>query len=83
MIISEFTNNRDKYLLFEFITNQVSHAPSPAIDETEPTTYEEAINGSESTAWKHAMQEEFDSLIKNQTWQLIELPPRSKALDGK
>jgi hypothetical protein len=29
------------------------------------------------------MQEEFDSLIENQTWQLIELPPGSKALGGR
>jgi hypothetical protein len=50
MIIPEFTNNRDEYLLFEFITNQVSHAPSPAIDEAESTTHEKAINGPESTA---------------------------------
>jgi hypothetical protein len=50
VIISEFTNNKDEYLLFEFITNQVSHAPNPTIDETEPTTFEKAINGSESTA---------------------------------
>jgi hypothetical protein len=50
VIISEFTDNRNEYLLFESITNQVSHAPNPAIDEAELTTYEEAINGSESTA---------------------------------
>jgi hypothetical protein len=32
MIISEYTNNKDEYLLFEFIINQVSYALSPAID---------------------------------------------------
>jgi hypothetical protein len=50
MIIPEFTSNKDKYLLFEFITNQVSHAPNPAIDETEPTIYEKTINKPESIA---------------------------------
>jgi hypothetical protein len=83
MAIPEFTGNRDEYLLFESMTNQVSHAPNPAIDETEPTTYEEAINESESTAWKHTIQNEFDSLIKNQIWQLVELPLGSKALGGR
>jgi hypothetical protein len=29
------------------------------------------------------MQEEFDSLIENQIWQLIELPPGSKVLGGR
>jgi hypothetical protein len=50
IIISEFTSNKDEYLFFEFIINQISYAPSPATDEIEPTTYEEAINRSESTA---------------------------------
>jgi hypothetical protein len=83
VVISQFTDNRAEYLLFEFMTNQVSHALSLIIDEAEPIIYEEAINGSEFTAWKHAMQEEFDSLIENQTWQLIELPPGSKVLGGR
>jgi hypothetical protein len=50
MIISEFIDNRDEYLLFEFMINQVSHAPSPAIDEAESIIYKEAINRPESTA---------------------------------
>jgi hypothetical protein len=66
MIISEFTNNRDKYLLFEPITNQVSYALNPAINEAESITYEKGINESKSTVWKYAMQEEFNSLTKNQ-----------------
>jgi hypothetical protein len=65
MIIPEFTDNKDEYLFFEFMTNQVSYAPSPTIDEAEPIIYEETINGPESTVWKYIMQEEFDSLIEN------------------
>jgi hypothetical protein len=49
VIISEFTNNKAEYLLFESITNQVSHAPNLTIDEAESIIYEEAINESEST----------------------------------
>jgi hypothetical protein len=50
MIILKFTDNKDEYLLFESIINQVSYTLSFAMDEAEPTTYEEIINGSESTA---------------------------------
>jgi hypothetical protein len=65
VIIPEFTNNKDEYLLFEPITNQVSHAPNPAINKIELATFEKASNGLESTAWKYIMQEKFNSLIKN------------------
>jgi hypothetical protein len=83
IVISEFTDNKTKYLFFESMTNQVSHAPSLAINEIELTTYEEVINGPESTAWKYIIQKEFDSLIKNQIWQLIELLSGSKVLSGR
>lgn len=40
----------------------------------EPTSYEEAISGSEQDLWKVAMTAEYKSLIKNGTWILEELP---------
>lgn len=33
--------------------------------------------------WEHAMKEEMDSLLKNQTWSLVELPEGKKALTNK
>ena len=37
----------------------------------EPTNYKEA---SQSDAWKAAMDEEIESIIRNHTWDLVELP---------
>ena len=44
------------------------------IDLNEPATYEEAINHLEAENWLLAMKEEMESLYKNQTWKLVELP---------
>lgn len=40
----------------------------------EPITYNAAINSDNAKEWKVAMQEEYDSLVKNNTWTLEKLP---------
>lgn len=37
----------------------------------EPSCFEEAANCDE---WKDAMKKEYDALIKNGTWRLVDLP---------
>lgn len=49
----------------------------------EPSTYNEAIQCDESPHWIEAMIEEYRSLIKNDTWQLVPLPPNRKAITCK
>lgn len=39
--------------------------------ETEPANVDEALS---SSSWKKAMQEEYDTLMKNETWALV--PPK-------
>ena len=39
----------------------------------EPSCYQEAIDDADSKIWKKAMEEEMDSLAKNNTWDLVEL----------
>jgi hypothetical protein len=53
------------------------------ITEDEPTTYQEATNSSDRERWQKALDEEYDSLIQNQTWELAELPPNRKAISSK
>ena len=40
----------------------------------EPSCYQEAVDDANSEVWKKAMEEEMDSLTKNNTWDLVELP---------
>ena len=35
----------------------------------------------DNAKWKMAMKEEMDSLEKNKTWELVELPKDTKLLD--
>ncbi|KAL6332866.1 hypothetical protein AAG906_017135 [Vitis piasezkii] len=43
-------------------------------DGGEPECYDEALQDENSSKWELAMKDEMDSLLGNQTWELIELP---------
>ena len=43
-----------------------------------PSTFEEAINSSDSHEWKKAMDSEIQCLSKNETWQVVEKPKEKK-----
>ncbi|KAA0065951.1 ty1-copia retrotransposon protein [Cucumis melo var. makuwa] len=49
------------------------------IDE-DPKTYQEALNSVESSMWKEAIKSELDSLVKNHTWDLVDLPMGNKPI---
>jgi hypothetical protein len=44
----------------------------------EPQTVEEALNGEDAKKWEIAMQEEYESLLVNNTWSLVPLPKGRK-----
>ena len=50
---------------------------------TEPSNYTEAITCPSSTNWLLAMQEEMESLQRNGTWELCNLPKGRRALTAK
>ena len=47
---------------------------------SEPQSYTAAINSDNAPQWKNAMMDEYNSLIKNNTWELTPLPPGRKAI---
>jgi len=49
----------------------------------EPSSYFEAISYPNSSNWLIAMQEEMESLYKNETWELRDLPKGCRALTAK
>ena len=63
-------------------TNMVAYA-SPIAIEDSPATYLEAVQSSEEEKWRIAMNEEMQSLHKNQTWRLASLPKGKKAIGCK
>lgn len=73
-------------------SNRVSRPPqrfSPSAnyllltDEGEPLCYHEALQMDDAAQWELAMQEEMNSLEKNQTWCLTNLPVGKRALQNK
>lgn len=49
----------------------------------DPSTFQEAIGSSERDSWMEAMVEEMESLKKNKTWELSELPEGKKPVGCK
>jgi hypothetical protein len=49
-------------------------ADTVLIQEEEPDQYQDAMTSDNATEWKAATQREYDSLMKNHTWDLVSLP---------
>jgi hypothetical protein len=48
-----------------------------------PRSYDEAMHSIDATKWKQAAKREYDSLIENGTWTLVELPKDRKPIKCK
>ena len=51
--------------------------------ENEPQSFIETISTPEAPMWKEAVNSEIESIMQNHTWELVDLPPRSKPLGCK
>lgn len=49
----------------------------------DPMCVAEAMDSPESQLWRKAMEDEFNSLQENQTWELVDLPSGRKAINVK
>jgi hypothetical protein len=49
----------------------------------DPNSFTEAMRQEEANEWKIAMKDEMESLQKNNTWTLVDLPPGRKAITGR
>lgn len=49
----------------------------------EPQTYDEAVNSVDNEKWKEAMDDEYNSLLTNDTWILVEKPLNKGVIDNK
>ena len=59
------------------------HSAYNACQISEPQSIEEALKSKYAEEWKAAADTEYDSLIVNETWELVELPQDRKAIGSK
>ena len=52
-------------------------------DVQEPKSYNEAVNSPRAENWRKAMQTEYNSLMDNNTWTLVNEPEDQQVLPGK
>ena len=52
----------------------------PIVDDDIPSTHKETVMCSEANNWKTTIEEEMQSLQKNETWGLAQLPKGKKAI---
>ena len=52
-------------------------------DSGEPECFEEAMHEETRNKWEQGMDEEMDSLVRNQTWDLVKLPIEKMAFQNK
>jgi hypothetical protein len=66
--------NREKVLnKFPFVGNV----------EEDPNTYNEVMASRDVAFWREAVNDEIDSILSNNTWVLVDLPPGSNTIDCK
>ncbi|GAB2275344.1 hypothetical protein Dimus_039125 [Dionaea muscipula] len=53
------------------------------IQNSEPVCYNDAVSSNDAKLWKSAMNEEIDSLNKNNTWTLVPRPAKASIIDCK
>ena len=49
--------------------------------EDYPKTFNEAMASRDLAFWNEAIQDELDSILKNHTWELVDLPKGSKPIE--
>ena len=64
-----------KYLDYELPFDEKAEPSIFVLEFSEPNTYKFSIKDINSDKWKATMHDEMDSLIKNQTWDLVSLLP--------
>ena len=64
-------------------TCRVRHVAYHLSEVDEPSTIQEAKSSDHAPEWKVATDAEYNSLIENKTWKLVELPPGRKAIGCK
>jgi len=62
------------------IENEITYVYSIDLD---PISFKEAMDSQDAPFWKEAVQDEMDSIMENNTWVLVDLPPGCEPITSK
>ena len=54
-----------------------------SVEMSDPANRVEAINSNKATEWEKAMKKEYDSLLKNDMWDIVSRPESKKVVDSR
>jgi hypothetical protein len=82
--ITQQSNEQSRYTLRNKNTLKIPKRYELNISEVNvPTTYEQAVNGNQSTQWKEAIEEELKAHDECETWRTVVYEPTMKVIDTK
>ena len=80
---NKFSNESTTKVNFVDRTTVLNKIPILLNIEDDPKTFQEAMSSRDVAFWKEAINDEMDSLISNNTWIIVDLPPSSKPIGCK
>ncbi len=83
--VDTVTEEAFKELTLDYDINRESFQPTIALflEPYVPINYNDALTCPEYEKWKAVIQEEYDSIMDNKTWEIVPLPKNRKAIKGK
>jgi hypothetical protein len=67
----------------KFSPDECNITESLTAENEEPQSISEALNGANASKWKQALEEEYNSLISNETWELVPPPEGCNVIGSK
>ena len=82
--IAAVLRHHDESISLDLAAEQLSHLCNAAVSlPPEPRSIDEALKGSYAAEWKKALDEEYNTLMERDTWELVELPPGKQVVGVK
>ena len=72
---------RQRNPLKRFLPDECNVAAELTVDDEEPKSLTDALNGKSSGKWMQAIEAEYNSLVKSETWELV-IPPNDACIVG-
>ena len=81
--VQNLCTKRQRQAPTKFSPDECNLTESLTAENEEPQSINEALNGKDANKWKQALEEEYNSLIKNETWEFVPPPEGCNIVGSK